>query len=172
VVEAFTAAARGQPAAALRHARATLGHARALGISHEYLRWAWPLAARVAHDLADTATTTTELIALLDRYRPGQLAPMLRAERALARPAAPPPTAAQTPARPSPPRSPACGSTPPPTTWPTASSTTPNTSPGSVRPGPPEQPSARPALSPAACTASHCSTARDTTQPATPHTTA
>jgi len=84
VAEAFTAAARDQPAAALRSARAVLGHAGVLGISHEYLRWAWPLAARAAHDLADTATTT-ELLALLDGYRPGKLAPMQRAERDLAR---------------------------------------------------------------------------------------
>ena len=54
------------------------------GSAHEYLRWAWPLAARAAHDLADTATTA-ELLALLDGYRPGQLAPMQRAERDLAR---------------------------------------------------------------------------------------
>ena len=84
VAEAFTAAARGQPAAALRHARTALDHAAALGISHEVLRWAWPLAARAAHDLADTATTR-DLLALLDGYRPGQLAPMQRAERDLAR---------------------------------------------------------------------------------------
>jgi len=83
VAEAFTAAARGQPSAALRGARAVLGHA-ALSISHEYLRWAWPLAARAAHDLADTATTT-ELLAQLDGYQPGQLAPMQRAEGDLAR---------------------------------------------------------------------------------------
>ncbi|MGB6457551.1 MAG: hypothetical protein WBH47_24015, partial [Streptosporangiaceae bacterium] len=84
VAEAFTAAGRREPAAALRHARSILGQAGALGISHEYLRWAWPLAARTACDLADTATTT-ELLALLDGYRPGQLAPMLRAERDLVR---------------------------------------------------------------------------------------
>jgi class 3 adenylate cyclase/predicted ATPase len=84
VAEAFTAAALRQPAAALRHARAALDHAAALGISHEALRWAWPLAARAAHDLADTATTTG-LLALLDGYQPGQLAPMQRAERDLAR---------------------------------------------------------------------------------------
>jgi hypothetical protein len=84
IAEAFTAAARRQPAAALRSARAVLGHAGALGISHEYLRWAWPLAARAAHDLTDTATVT-ELLALLDGYRPGKLAPMQRAERDLAR---------------------------------------------------------------------------------------
>ena len=84
VVEAFTAAARRQPAAALRHARAALDHAAALGISAEDLRWAWPLAARAAHDLADTAATR-DLLALLEGYRPGQLAPMQRAERDLAR---------------------------------------------------------------------------------------
>jgi hypothetical protein len=84
VAEAFTAAALGQPAAALRHARAALDHAAVLGISAEDLRWAWPLAARAAHDLADTAATG-DLLALLDGYQPGQLAPMQRAERDLAR---------------------------------------------------------------------------------------
>jgi class 3 adenylate cyclase len=84
VTEAFTAAAGRQPAAALRYARAALDQTGALGISHEYLRWAWPLAARAAHDLADTATETW-LLALLEGYRPGQLAPMQRAERDLAR---------------------------------------------------------------------------------------
>ena len=84
VAEAFTAAALGQPAAALRHARTALDHAGVLGISAEDLRWAWPLAARAARDLADTATET-RLLALLDGYRPGRLAPMQRAERDLAR---------------------------------------------------------------------------------------
>jgi hypothetical protein len=82
--EAFTAAARRQPDAALRHARAALGHAAATGISEESLRWAWPLAARAAHDLADTATAA-DLVAMLDGYQPGELAPMQRAERDLAR---------------------------------------------------------------------------------------
>jgi class 3 adenylate cyclase len=84
VAEAFTAAACGQPAAALRCARAVLGHAGALGIGQEYLRWAWPLAARAAHDLSDAATTA-DLLAMLDGSRPGELAPMQRAERDLAR---------------------------------------------------------------------------------------
>ena len=84
LVEAFTAAARRQPQDALRHARARLAHAGALGISHDYLRWAWPLAARAACELGDTAATR-ELLALLDAYQPGHLAPMLRAERDLAR---------------------------------------------------------------------------------------
>ena len=84
IAEAFTAVIGGQPAAALRHAHAVLGHADALGISAEALRWAWPLAARAAHDLADTATVG-ELLVLLDASPPGRLAPMQRAERDLVR---------------------------------------------------------------------------------------
>jgi AAA ATPase domain len=84
LVEGFTAAARRQPQAALGHARAVLEHAGALGISHEDLRWAWPLAARAAHDLRDSAAAG-ELLALLDACQPGHLAPMLRAERDLVR---------------------------------------------------------------------------------------
>jgi hypothetical protein len=82
--EAFTAAARREPQAALGHARAVLAHAGAIGISHDCLRWAWPLAARTAHDLGDAAVVG-ELLALLNSRQPGHLAPMLRAERDLAR---------------------------------------------------------------------------------------
>jgi AAA ATPase domain len=84
LVEGFTAAAGRQPRAALGHARAVLAHAGALGISSEFVRWAWPLAARAAHDLRATAAAG-ELLALLDACQPGHLAPMLRAERDLAR---------------------------------------------------------------------------------------
>ena len=84
LVEAFTAAARSQPGIALYHARGTLAHADALGISHDFLRWAWPLAARAADELADTGTVH-ELLTLLDSCQPGHLAPMLRAERDLVR---------------------------------------------------------------------------------------
>ena len=84
LVEAFTAAACGQPQDALRLARGTLTHVGALGISSEQLRWAWPLAARAAHELGDTAATA-ELLALLDACPPGHLAPMQRAERDLVR---------------------------------------------------------------------------------------
>jgi class 3 adenylate cyclase/tetratricopeptide (TPR) repeat protein len=84
LVEAFTAAARRQPQDALGYAHATLGHASALGISHEATRWAWPLAARTAHDLNDTAATS-DLLIMLDSYPPGHLPPMLKAERALVR---------------------------------------------------------------------------------------
>jgi hypothetical protein len=84
MAEAFTAAARNQSGTALRHARATLAHVGALGTSHACLCWAWPLAARSANDLGDS-TVVGELLALLDSYQPGHLAPMLRAERDLAR---------------------------------------------------------------------------------------
>jgi hypothetical protein len=84
MAEGYTAAARRQPQDALHHARAILAHVDALGISHDCLRWAWPLAARAAHDLADTAATR-DLLALLDGYQAGELAPMQRAERDLAR---------------------------------------------------------------------------------------
>jgi tetratricopeptide (TPR) repeat protein len=83
-VEAFTAAARGRPQDALGHARAALDHFSALGIGHDDVRWAWPLAARCAHELDDT-NATGELIALLDANKPGRLAPMERAERDLVR---------------------------------------------------------------------------------------
>jgi hypothetical protein len=84
VAEAFTAAARGHPRDALRLARATLAHAGAMGISHEFLCWAWPLAARAAFALRDSAAAR-DLLAQLDAYQPGHLAPMLRAERDLVR---------------------------------------------------------------------------------------
>jgi hypothetical protein len=83
-VEAFTAAARGQRSEALRHARRIFAKADVLGISSETLRWAWPLAVRTAHELGD-ASATGKLLAMLDSDQPGHVAPMLRAERALAR---------------------------------------------------------------------------------------
>jgi hypothetical protein len=84
VLEAFASAGRRQPAEALRHARAILALAEAVGISNVFLRWAWPLAARCGHELADTAAVR-DLLALLDSYQSGYLAPMLRAERDLVR---------------------------------------------------------------------------------------
>jgi len=84
VAKAFTATARHEPGNALRHARDALAHVDALGISHECLCWAWPVATRAAHDLGDL-TAIAELLGLLDSCQPGHLAPMLRAERDLAR---------------------------------------------------------------------------------------
>ena len=57
VAEAFMAAARQQQRDALHHARTVLAHADALAISNETRRWAWPLAARAALALRDTAAT-------------------------------------------------------------------------------------------------------------------
>ncbi len=82
--QAFTAAARGQPENSLRSARGVIERADAIGISHELIRWAWPLAARSAHELGE-AGTIQDLLAVLDGYAPGYLAPMLRAERDLIR---------------------------------------------------------------------------------------
>jgi class 3 adenylate cyclase len=84
LLEAAAAAARRQPADALRHARGTLGHVPVLGVSAEDQRWAWTLAARAAYELRDVAAAR-EMLSLLDSYQPGQIAPMLRAERDLAR---------------------------------------------------------------------------------------
>jgi len=84
LAEAFTAAAHGRPAEALRRARAVLTHAGALGISHGELVWSWSLAVRAAHEVGDVAGTQ-ELLALLDSYQPGHVVPLLRAERDLAR---------------------------------------------------------------------------------------
>ena len=84
LAEAFTAAARGQPEDALRHARAVLAQASALGIGHGELVWAWSLAASAAYELGDAAATR-ELLALPDSYQPGHIVPLLRAERDLAR---------------------------------------------------------------------------------------
>ena len=84
LLRALSAAARHEPENALRHARAMLDHVPEVGISHECVRWGWPLAARAAHELADTAATD-DLVARLDGYPPGHLAPMLLAERDLVR---------------------------------------------------------------------------------------
>jgi class 3 adenylate cyclase/tetratricopeptide (TPR) repeat protein len=84
LVEAFIAAACHRPQDALHRARQTLAYADVLGISAEDQRWAWALAARAAHDLGDDAAAR-ELLARLDSFQPGHLAPMLRAERDLAR---------------------------------------------------------------------------------------
>jgi class 3 adenylate cyclase/tetratricopeptide (TPR) repeat protein len=82
LVEAFTAALGGQADTVLRCAREVLASAPALGIGHEDVRWAWPLAARAAWDLRDHAATS-ELVGLLGSYPDGHLPQMLRAERDL-----------------------------------------------------------------------------------------
>jgi class 3 adenylate cyclase/predicted ATPase len=165
VAEVFTAAADGQPAALLRHARAIFDQAAALGISDGYLRWAWTLAARTAYDLGDTATAR-ELLAMLDGCQPGQLVPMLRAERDLVR-------ARMTAADGDPAATGAAfadaiaglrqHSTP--TTWPTACSTTPSTCWPWMTMRPPRPPSAKLSASPSVCAASRCWTGAPRSRP-------
>ena len=84
LVEAFTAAARGQPENTLRHARGVLAYVPAVGMSHAEVVWAWSLAARAAYELG-AAAAIREMLALLDSYQPGHIVPMLRAERELVR---------------------------------------------------------------------------------------
>jgi hypothetical protein len=84
LLEAFIEFALGRPADALAHARSVLSLAPAIGIRREQVRWAWPLAARLAAELGESATLA-ELLALLDAQPPGQLPPLLRAEDSLAR---------------------------------------------------------------------------------------
>ncbi len=84
LAEAFIAAAHRQLDEALRHAQDVVALRDVLGISHECVRWAWPLAARAAHELGDVAATGG-LLALLDSCQPGSLAPVLQAERGLSR---------------------------------------------------------------------------------------
>jgi tetratricopeptide (TPR) repeat protein len=80
---ALIAVADQQPAAALEHAQAVLELADAVGIAHEVIIWAWPLAVRSAMELGD-AERTAELLAFLDGHPPGHIPPLLRAERELA----------------------------------------------------------------------------------------
>jgi tetratricopeptide (TPR) repeat protein len=83
-VEAFAAAALGEPEEALRHARASLDHSGPLGFDFGVTSWAWALAARVAHELGDAAAVG-ELLAQLDAHPPGHIPQRLQAERDLAR---------------------------------------------------------------------------------------
>ena len=97
IVEAFTAAARGQSADALRHARATLAHAGALGIGHEYLRWAWPLAARAAHDLRRHRHHRASCSPCSTATSPGNWPRCSEPNATWPAPASPPPTATRPP---------------------------------------------------------------------------
>ncbi len=84
VVKAFLADARHLPREVLRHVQHVLDQVNFIGPSHDFVRWAWPLAARTADELRDFPAVD-DLLALLDAHRPGRLGPMLRAERALVR---------------------------------------------------------------------------------------
>jgi hypothetical protein len=56
----------------------------AMGVGAEQIRWGWPLAVRVAHEVGDL-DGEREMVALLDTHPRGHLPPLLQAERQLAR---------------------------------------------------------------------------------------
>ena len=154
LLDAFIASALCRPDA-LAHACSALSHAPAIGIGHEQVRWAWPLAARVAAELGKSATLT-ELFALLDTQPPGQLPPLLRAEETRPRPGQAG-AAISTPdvpsARPLPPNA----APPAPTASPGACSTTRPSLPAPGRPPRPAPPPARHKPSPGAFAAARSS---------------
>ena len=70
-VQAFIAAADGRPADALRVGQELLDGDRPAPFSGDPSRWAWPLAARSAHDIGDLAAEA-QLLAVFDRLSPGR----------------------------------------------------------------------------------------------------
>ncbi|HET9091540.1 MAG TPA: adenylate/guanylate cyclase domain-containing protein [Acidimicrobiales bacterium] len=82
LVAAAVMAAR-DPERALAHARKVLEASGGIGVRHETIRWAWPLAVRLAADLGHVEVLD-ELIAFIDAQHPGHLPPQLRGERELA----------------------------------------------------------------------------------------
>jgi class 3 adenylate cyclase/tetratricopeptide (TPR) repeat protein len=84
LMNAMIAAAEQRPVDALRLSGDALKLLPELGIGSDLIRWGWPAASRSAHELNDSAELE-RLLALLDHYRPGQLPPMLQAERDLTR---------------------------------------------------------------------------------------
>jgi hypothetical protein len=83
-VDAFIAYAEGDLERALTLVMPVFDHTAALGINEETSLWAWPLAVRVAHEIADFGTVH-QLLDHLENYRNNQLAPLLDAESALSR---------------------------------------------------------------------------------------
>jgi len=84
VVDALLAMARGEPADALRHARAALDNASTVGVTNDWMLFAWPLAMRISMEM-DDRRGADELLAMLDGYPVGHVPPLLRAERSFAR---------------------------------------------------------------------------------------
>jgi class 3 adenylate cyclase/tetratricopeptide (TPR) repeat protein len=80
--EAMTAAVEGDPDAALEHALRALSFVDALGVSHEALRWGWPIATRLALDRGDR-DVVDRMLAMLPVELPRLVPPLLRAERLL-----------------------------------------------------------------------------------------
>ena len=84
LLDGFVAAASGRPVEALGHAKRVLRYTSALGLAHENVCWAWPLATRSAFECQDEASVR-QLLTHLDAYPSGHLPPILGADRTLAR---------------------------------------------------------------------------------------
>lgn len=82
VAYGFAAVANRDPAEALRHGMDALSVIDKVGPASETIRWGWPLAARAAYELGDSAAVRA-LLARVSGYRSGELAPMMLAERSL-----------------------------------------------------------------------------------------
>ncbi len=82
-IVAVAAAGAGDAHRALRGARAALEHVSGLGLQNEAVLWSWPVAADMAHLLADDAALD-HVLSLLDAHPIGHVPPLLRAERELA----------------------------------------------------------------------------------------
>ena len=83
-LESLIGLSRGDVKGALSKAMAVLDKCAAIGIGHESQRWAWPLAARAARALGDTAALRA-LLPVLDAHPLGHLPPVLRANGRLLR---------------------------------------------------------------------------------------
>jgi hypothetical protein len=82
-VRAYLEYLDGRPESALAFAREAVVYGLIVGGRHEGFRWAWPLASRAAYDLGDQATGR-ELVDLIADRLPGQVSPLVWAERELA----------------------------------------------------------------------------------------
>jgi len=82
LINAFIATAEGRCADALALACEVLDQLPVLGIGGDLMRWGWPLASRCAHE-ADDVVQAQRLLSLIEGYQPGELPPVLHAERRL-----------------------------------------------------------------------------------------
>ncbi len=83
-VDALVAVAEGDSDRALRSSLGVLEHVDGLGLQHETVTWAWPIAADTAHQLGDD-DALQRLLGVLDGQPIGHIPPLLRAERDLVR---------------------------------------------------------------------------------------
>jgi hypothetical protein len=83
-LDTLIAAAQGDAAGTLAHAREVLAVVPAIGVRAEWVAYVWSPAVRAARTLGDT-DTVVELLAVLEPFPAGQLTPLLRAELDLAR---------------------------------------------------------------------------------------